>query len=107
MIMFAIAAYAFAKGDSTAGILCLTVGYPVVALVPDVIFRPIMMGRQARFSALLLLLGFIGGLASMGAIGFILGPLALTMLAQALGFASERMKAHYGAREGEPANASG
>ena len=107
MIMFSIAAYAFATGDSTAGVLCLTVGYPVVALVPDVVFRPIMMGRQARFSALLLLLGFIGGLASMGAIGFILGPLVLTLLAQSLGFASERMRAHYGAREEGPANANG
>lgn len=99
LIMFAIAAYAFAIGDSTGGILCLTVGYPVVAVVPDVVFRPIMMGRQAKLSALLLLLGFIGGLVSMGAIGFVLGPLALALLAESLRFASERMKAHYGAEE--------
>ena len=43
----------------------------------------------------------------MGAIGFILGPLVLTLLAQSLGFASERMRAHYGAREEGPANANG
>ena len=97
VIMFAIAAYAYATGDSRAGILCLAVGYPLVAVVPDWVFRPIMMGRRAKLSALLLLLGFIGGLVSMGAIGFVLGPLALTLLAEALSFASERMRAHYGA----------
>ncbi len=103
VIMFAIAAYAFATGDSTAGTLCLAVGYPFVAIVPDVVFRPIMMGRNVKLSALLLLLGFIGGIVSMGAIGFVLGPLVLTLLAVALGFASERMRAYYGAKEKAPA----
>ncbi len=94
LIMFSIAAYAFATGDSTAGTLCLAVGYPVVAVVPDVVFRPIMMGRKVKLSALLLLLGFIGGLMSAGAIGFIIGPLLLVMLSEALVLASERLREH-------------
>lgn len=99
MIMFSIAAYAFATGDSTAGTLCLAVGYPVVAVVPDVVFRPIMMGRKVKLSALLLLLGFIGGLMSAGAIGFILGPLLLVMLSEALALASERLREHNEAKQ--------
>jgi len=94
LIMFAIAAYAFAIGDTAQGVLCLAVGYPVVAFAPDVVFRSIMMGRRAKFSALLLLLGFIGGLVSLGAIGFILGPFVLVLLAEAAKFASERMREH-------------
>jgi predicted PurR-regulated permease PerM len=100
IIMFSISAYAFATDDTTAGVLCLALGYPVVAVVPDVVFRPIMMGRGVKLSPLLLLLGFIGGVASMGAIGFVLGPLALTLLAESLEFASERMRSHYGAEGG-------
>lgn len=94
LIMFSIAAYAFATGNNTAGTLCLAVGYPVVAVVPDVVFRPIMMGRKVKLSALLLLLGFIGGLMSVGAIGFILGPLLLVMLSEALVLSSERLREH-------------
>lgn len=95
LIMFAIAAYAFATGDNTTqGILCLAVGYPVVALAPDIVFRSIMMSRQVKFSALLLLLGFVGGLVSMGAIGFIIGPFVLALLAESANFASERMREH-------------
>jgi len=94
LIMFAIAIYAFATGNTTAGVLCLAVGYPVVAAAPDLVFRPVMMGRHSKLNPLLLLLGFVGGLMSLGAIGFMVGPLALALLAEALKLASEHLRAH-------------
>jgi len=90
--MFAISAYTFSIGDPTAGILCLVVGYPVVSMLPDLVFRPVMMGREARINPLLMLLGFFGGMLSMGIIGFVLGPLALSLLCEALRFALEQMR---------------
>lgn len=101
LIMFAIAAYTFATGDTTSGVLCLAVGYPVVALAPDIVFRGIMMSRGINVSALLLLLGFVGGIMSLGIIGFVVGPFVLALLAESLRLASEKMREHN--RESEAA----
>ena len=40
------------------------------------------------------LLGFVGGIVSLGIIGFVVGPFVLVLLAEALSFASEKMREH-------------
>jgi predicted PurR-regulated permease PerM len=91
LIMFAIAIYAFARGESVTGILVLTVGYPVVAAVPDLIFRPLLLRSGMKMDAGILILGFFAGIVSLGMIGFVLGPLILKLLAEAFKLTRERL----------------
>lgn len=89
LIMFSIAGYAFATGDTTNGILLLAVGYPVVSAFPDIVFRPLMMGREMKLNPLILILGFFGGIMSMGLIGFAIGPLLLKILIESFKVSSD------------------
>lgn len=84
LIMIAIAIYGFAQGDPTTGALILLVGYPVVAAFPDLVVRPLLLRRQMKIDAAVLILGFFAGIVSMGMIGFVLGPLLLKLLVESL-----------------------
>jgi predicted PurR-regulated permease PerM len=91
LIMVAIAIYAFAQGETTTGILILSVGYPVVAAVPDLVFRPLLLRSGMKMDAGILILGFFAGIVSMGMIGFVLGPLLLKLLVEALKLTREAL----------------
>jgi len=84
LIMVAIAIYGFAQGDATTGLLVLLVGYPLVAALPDFFFRPLMLRSRMKMEPAILILGFFAGIVSMGMIGFVLGPLLLKLLVEAL-----------------------
>lgn len=84
VIMGAIAIYGFALGDTTTGMLVIFVGYPVVAAFPDLVVRPLLLRRGMKIGAAILILGFFAGIVSMGMIGFVLGPLLLKLLVEAL-----------------------
>ena len=79
LIMLFMALYALSKGDVTGALFFLFIGYPVVCAVPDLLFRPIMMGKRAHVHPVVMWIGFFGGLAVMGLVGFILGPLFLAL----------------------------
>jgi predicted PurR-regulated permease PerM len=91
LIMVAIAIFAFAQGDSNTGFVVLLVGYPVVAGLPDLVFRPLMLRSGMKVGASVLILGFFAGVVSMGMIGFILGPLILKLLLEALTLTQEKL----------------
>jgi len=90
LIMLALSIWSFVKGNPTNGVLILAVGYPVVCAFPDVVLRPLLMGQHARVNTFLLWLGFIGGLLSMGPVGFVAGPLLLAVAAEALQIAGAK-----------------
>jgi len=80
MIMVLLGIYALAAGDYRAGVLIAIIGYPIVCAVPDLFFRPIMMGKRASIHPAIMWVGFFGGLWVMGLVGFVLGPLFLALL---------------------------
>jgi predicted PurR-regulated permease PerM len=80
MIMVLLGIYALAAGDYRAGVLIAIIGYPIVCAVPDLFFRPIMMGKRASIHPAIMWVGFFGGLWVMGLVGFVLGPLILALL---------------------------
>jgi predicted PurR-regulated permease PerM len=91
LIMVAIAIYGFSQGDSTTGLLVLFVGYPVVAALPDFFFRPFLLRTRMKIEAAVLILGFFAGIVSVGMIGFVLGPLMLKLLVEALRLTREEL----------------
>jgi len=84
IIMLSLAIWCFVTARTTDGVLMLAVGYPLVCAFPDIVLRPLLMGRHAKTNTLLLWLGFLGGLLSMGPVGFVAGPLLLSLLAHVL-----------------------
>ncbi|MGD8362010.1 MAG: AI-2E family transporter [Gemmatimonadota bacterium] len=91
LIMVAIGIYAFAQGDNTTGVLVLLIGYPVVAGTPDLVFRPLLLRSGMKVDASILILGFFAGVVSMGMIGFVLGPLILKLLIEAMKMTHEEL----------------
>jgi predicted PurR-regulated permease PerM len=52
----------------------------VVLLITDHIVRPILIGGAARVPFLLIVIGILGGLASLGLIGLFVGPALMAVL---------------------------
>ncbi len=61
----------------------------VVVSVVDNIVRPLVVSGRAQISTLPVLLGLVGGLATFGAIGFILGPVVIALALALFRFAEE------------------
>ncbi|WP_165394819.1 AI-2E family transporter [Methanofollis fontis] len=79
LILF-LGVYALAIGDWRALALLALIGYPVVAGMPDLFLRPILMGQRVEIPPVLIFMAFFGGMAVMGVMGFILGPLFVALL---------------------------
>jgi len=85
--------YLFFIGNIGAGIGLLIWGILVVGLV-DNYLRPKLIGRDVKIHPLLILLSVLGGIAFMGSIGFVMGPVILALLFALLEIMPEIAKAH-------------
>ncbi|HVN66353.1 MAG TPA: AI-2E family transporter [Methanomicrobiales archaeon] len=85
--------YTFALGDLRGFLLVFFVGVVMVALLPELTLRPILMGRRACLSPVIMFFGFMGGILILGITGFLLGPLALAVAVSWLGLRKEKITA--------------
>lgn len=67
-------------GNVTRAVLVLVVGGVFVGLAPDAVIRPRLATWAADLPMSLYFIGFTGGLLTVGAIGFIAGPLVVALL---------------------------
>jgi predicted PurR-regulated permease PerM len=77
--MIILLLYTFAIGDLRGFLLVLFFGYLVIALLPEVTLRPVLMGKRTHLSPVVMFFGFMGGILLLGIPGFLLGPLALAV----------------------------
>jgi len=63
-----------ATGSLWSGVIILVVGVLLVSLV-DEFLRPILVGRGSKMPDALVLLATVGGLATFGITGFVIGPI--------------------------------
>lgn len=80
LVMLFLGIYALSIGDYRAVLLIVFIGYPVVCAFPDIYLRPMFMGQRAAIHPILMWIGFFGGLAVMGIIGFVLGPMFIALI---------------------------
>ena len=92
LLMAFLAVYAVSLGDYRSAALLAFIGYPIVCALPDLYFRPVMMGKHASIHPVIMWIGFFGGLAVMGVVGFILGPLFLALMVSGYGILIEEFK---------------
>jgi predicted PurR-regulated permease PerM len=79
-IVFCVAGvYMFTVGDTFGGLIIIAAGF-VVLFVADHFVRPALIGGATRIPFLLVLLGLLGGLETMGLLGLFLGPAIMAAL---------------------------
>ena len=72
------AIYLLATGALWQGLVLLTFGVVVIGLV-DNLLRPILIGQDTRIPDYVVLVSTVGGLATFGANGFVIGPIVAAM----------------------------
>jgi len=80
--------YLFLQGDNVKGIILLVWCLGVVVTIDNVL-KPIFIGSRIQMPTIFLLFGILGGLATFGALGLILGPVLFALLAALLDLYSE------------------
>jgi predicted PurR-regulated permease PerM len=79
IVYVAAGLYLLAVGNTFGGIVILVFG-SVLLFVADHFVRPYLIGGAARVPFLLVLLGILGGLQTMGFLGLFLGPAVMAAL---------------------------
>jgi predicted PurR-regulated permease PerM len=96
VLVLALAGYQVVIGDVTAAILVATLGLVFVGFLPDAVIRPKLADYTADMPGTLYFVGFVGGVLSLGLIGFVAGPLVVAVLVEVFDIASEELN-HRGA----------
>ncbi len=75
-----VGAYALALGDARGVFILFFLGYLIVSCVPEIYVRPVLVGRRVKIHPVIMFIGIIGGLLTMGLAGFVLGPVIIVLL---------------------------
>jgi predicted PurR-regulated permease PerM len=76
-------------GETTRAILVLVFGLLVVSFIPDAVIRTQLADWTGEISPGLYLVGFVGGILTVGAVGLIVGPLVVALLLEILKLLAE------------------
>ncbi len=74
-----VSIFMVATGNVTNGVLMFIFGVVVVSWIDNVI-KPGIVGRKGKLNEVVALIGMLGGLALMGPVGIVVGPLVLEYL---------------------------
>lgn len=94
-----LGAYALALGDMQGVFILFVFGYLVVSAMPEIYIRPVLVGRRVKIHPVIMFVGLIGGLLTMGLAGFVLGPLLIVLLMKSYRIWTGDRKAEAGAND--------
>jgi predicted PurR-regulated permease PerM len=75
-----IGSYALVIGDIGGVLILFFLGYIVVSCMPEIFIRPVLVGRRVKINPVIMFIGIVGGLLTMGLAGFVLGPVIVVLL---------------------------
>ena len=101
VVIGALAVVDFVQGNAPRAGLVLVVGLVVVGFLPDAVLRPRLAGLAANLPTTLYFVGFVGGVLTLGAVGFVVGPLVVALLVETVELLSTELG---GAVPREPAD---
>jgi len=78
LVWVPVALYLLATGAVWQGLVLIVYGALVIGLVDNVL-RPVLVGRDTKIPDYVVLVSTLGGLATFGANGFVIGPLVAAM----------------------------
>lgn len=93
LMILILALYFLSIGDSTASVIMLVAGYPLLSGWIDFYYRPVMMGRRVAVHPVIMMIGIFAGVPFMGIVGFIVGPVLIALVVIGAKILSE---AYYG-----------
>lgn len=96
-----IGTYAFALGDTRGVFILFFLGYLIVSCVPEIYVRPVLVSRRVKIHPLIMFIGILSGILTMGLAGFVLGPVIIVLI-----ITSYRMYVQERKDRGEPASLS-
>ncbi|MFW6317924.1 MAG: AI-2E family transporter [Halorubrum sp.] len=93
VLVVALTAGDILLGETTRAILVFVFGLLVVSFVPDAVIRTQLADWTGEVSPGLYLVGFVGGILTVGAVGIIVGPLVVALLLEILKMLAEHDRA--------------
>jgi predicted PurR-regulated permease PerM len=75
-------------GNVFRAAIVLVVGVILVGFVPDAVIRPRLAGTTTDLPVSVYFVGFVGGLLTLGVVGFVVGPLVVALLAETVSLLS-------------------
>ncbi|MFC7135769.1 AI-2E family transporter [Halobaculum litoreum] len=88
IVVVALAVVDLVAGDVFRATIVLVVGLVLIGFVPDAVIRPRLAGGATDLPVSVYFIGFVGGLLTLGAIGFVVGPLVVALLAETVSLLS-------------------
>jgi predicted PurR-regulated permease PerM len=82
VVIVALAATDVVAGNVPRATTVLIVGLVVVGFLPDAVVRPRLAAATGELPTTLYFVGFVGGVLTIGPLGFVLGPLAVGLLVE-------------------------
>lgn len=83
-----LAVFDLALGNPQRAVLVAVLGTVFVGFAPDAVIRPRLASRTADLPTSLYFIGFVGGVLTVGPIGFIAGPLVVALIIELVGMLS-------------------
>lgn len=74
------AVYLFATGQTGMGVFMIIWGVAVISSIDNIV-KPMVIGKSSALHPLLAFIGVLGGLTAFGIMGFLMGPLVLSLFA--------------------------
>ncbi len=82
LLVIGLAGIDLVIGNVTRALLVLVIGLIVIGFLPDSVIRTRLAHYAADLPTSLYFIGFVGGVLTVGAIGFIVGPLVVGLLVE-------------------------
>lgn len=82
VLVLTLAAVEFTSGQVVDAVIITVIGLIVIGFLPDAVIRTRLAGYAADLPVALYFVGFVGGVLTVGAIGFVLGPLVVALLSE-------------------------
>ncbi|MEZ3115819.1 AI-2E family transporter [Halobaculum sp. MBLA0147] len=82
VVVVVLAGLEVLAGDLTGAILVTVFGLVIVGFLPDAVIRTRLAEYTTELPVSLYFVGFVGGVLTVGAVGFVLGPLVVALLVE-------------------------
>ena len=82
VVVVALAGLELLAGEAVAAVTVTVVGLVVVGFLPDAVIRTRLAGYTAELPVSLYFVGFVGGVLTIGSLGFVLGPVVVALLVE-------------------------
>jgi predicted PurR-regulated permease PerM len=83
VLVILLGIYQVTLGNPSGAVLVVGFGLVLIGFLPDALIRPRLASYTAGMPGSLYFVGFVGGVLTIGVVGFIAGPLAVAVLLEA------------------------